>query len=105
MTIAIPTIGGLLDEYLTSCEVFTIFNSDQDKNIVNSEILCTPQGCDCKCDIAYILQQKGVEVMLVGTIGDKEIGLLKQHGIKVYKGFSGGVKIAVTSFLSERYID
>lgn len=99
MKIAIPTIGALLDEYLTSCEVFTIFITDKDKRIVSSEILCTPQGCDCKCDIAYMLQQKGIEAMLVGEIGQKEIGILKQHGIKVYKGFSGAVKDIVETFL------
>jgi predicted Fe-Mo cluster-binding NifX family protein len=100
MKIAIPTIGSLLDELLVHCEVFTLFSVDENNNIYHSEIFCTPQGCDCKCNIPYLLQQKGVTVMLAGKIGDNECELLKQHNIKVVKGYSGNINIVIYSFLN-----
>lgn len=36
MKIAVPTIGGILDEYFESCEVFTIFTIDDSYNIIES---------------------------------------------------------------------
>jgi predicted Fe-Mo cluster-binding NifX family protein len=103
MKVAIPTIGGILDEFLTSCEVFTILAIDDDNKVNDTEIMCTPQGCDCKCNIAYLLQQKGVTVMLVGNIGKTEIDALKKHDIMVHKGFSGHVSKISEEFLSGTY--
>jgi predicted Fe-Mo cluster-binding NifX family protein len=101
MKIVIPTIGSLLDENLKSCEVFTIFTVNESNKIVDSEILCTPQGCDCKNNISLIIQQKGVSIMLAGTLPEYARGTCKQHGITVYLGYSGNVHLVSETFLLE----
>jgi len=99
MKIAIPTVGSIIDEYLMSCEVFTVFTIDESKNIVDSEILCTPQGCDCTSNIPYLLQEKGVSVMLAGNFTEMATGICKQHGITVYPGYSGNIREIVYAYL------
>lgn len=101
MKIVVPTIGGMLDENLTFCEVFTIFSVNESNKIVDSEILCTPQGCDCKNNIPLTLQQKGVTIMLAGTMPEYVKNVCKQHGIKVYQGYSGNVLVVAETFLLE----
>ena len=102
MKIAIPTIGSILDEYFTSCEVFTIFTIDDSNNIVDSELLFTPEGCDCKNNIPLIMQQKGVTIMLAFKLPEHADGVCSQHGITPYLGYSGNVKDVVELFIKQR---
>jgi predicted Fe-Mo cluster-binding NifX family protein len=99
MKIAIPTIGEILDEYFKSCEVFTIFSIDNSYNIVDSEILYTPEGCDCKNNIPLIMQQKGISVILAYELPEHAEEICSQHGIKVYLGYSGMLHEVVGAFL------
>lgn len=101
MKIAIPTIGGILDEYFDKCEVFTIFTVDKEKKITDTEILCTPEGCDCKNNIPLIMQQKGVTVMLAYRLPKHEDGVCAKYGITVFLGYSGKVKQVVEDFLTK----
>ncbi len=101
MKIVVPTIGGMLDENLAFCEVFTIFSVNDSSKIVNKEILYTPQGCDCKNNIPLTLQQKGVTIMLAGTMPEYAKDICKQHGIKVHQGYSGNVLDVAETFLLE----
>ncbi len=101
MKIAVPTIGGILDEYFKSCEVFTIFSVDENLNIIDSEILCTLEGCDCKNNIPLIMQQKGVTVMLAYKLPEHGNDVCNQHGIKPYLGYKGDVSEVVETFLNE----
>jgi predicted Fe-Mo cluster-binding NifX family protein len=101
MKIAVPTTGSILDEYLKFCEVFTIFTVDETNKIVDSEILSTPQGCDCKNNIPSVMQQKGVTVMLAGKLPEYAYETCKQYGIKVYLGYSGDVRTVAETFLRE----
>jgi len=99
MKIAVPTIGGILDEYFDSCEVFTIFSVDDSYNIVDSELLYTPEGCDCKNNIPLIMQQKGVTVMLAYKLQEHDDDTCLQYGIKVYLEYYGNVREVVDTFL------
>ncbi len=101
MKIAVPTIGGILDEYFNKCEVFTIFTVDDSNNIIDSELLCTPEGCDCKNNIPLIMQQKGVTVMLAYKLPEHADGTCSQHGITLYLGYSGNVKDVVESYIKQ----
>ncbi len=105
MKIVIPTIGSLLDENLNYCEVFTIFSVNASIKIIDSEILCTPQGCDCKNNIPLIMQQKGVTIMLAGSIPDYAEEVCIKFGIKVYKGYSGEINSVALSFLNNRMLN
>lgn len=102
MKIAVPTTGSILDEYFSSCEVFTIFTVDDSNNIVNSELLCTPEGCDCKNNIPLIMQQNGVTVMLAYKLPEHAGGICSQYGIKVYLEYSGNVRDVVQAFLNKK---
>lgn len=102
MKIAVPTIGSILDEYFSSCEVFTIFAIDDSNKIIDSELLCTPEGCDCKNNIPLIMQQKGVTVMLAYKLPEHADGVCSQYGIKVYLDYSGNVRDVVQSFLNKK---
>lgn len=101
MKIAVPTIGSMLDEYFYRCEVFTIFTVDDSNQIVDSELLFTPEGCDCKNNVPLIMQQKGVTVMITNVLPEHEDGACGKYGITVHLGYKGEVREVVKDFLQK----
>jgi predicted Fe-Mo cluster-binding NifX family protein len=99
MKIAIPTRGNLVDDHFGHCEVYTVFSVDENKKIISSEMLPSPQGCGCKSNIAEVLKQKGVSVMLAGNMGGGALNVLNSHGIEVYRGCTGDVRQLTEAFL------
>ena len=99
MKVAIPTRGNVVDDHFGHCEAYTVFSIDENKKIIGSEMLPSPQGCGCKSDIASVLQQKGVSVMLAGNMGGGALNVLNSHGIDVYRGCSGDVRQLTEAFL------
>ena len=99
MKIAIPTRGNVVDGHFGHCEAYTVFNIDDNKKIISSEMLPSPQGCGCKSNIAAILKEKGVSVMLAGNMGNGALNVLNSQGIEVYRGCSGDVRQLTESFL------
>ena len=99
MKIAIPTIGEMVDEFFKSCEVFTIFTINKDYKIIDSEILYTPEGCDCKNNIPLILQQKGVSIILANNVPEHAGEICHKHGIELNLGHSGKLADVVNNFL------
>jgi len=99
MKLAIPTRGNLVDDHFGHCEAYTVFSIDENKNIISSEMLPSPQGCGCKSNIATILQQKGVSIMLAGNMGNGALNVLNSHGIEVYRGCSGDILLLIEEFL------
>ena len=71
MKIALPSRNNNIDDHFGHCEYFTVFTVDsQNKEITDSETVESPVGCGCKSNIASILAEKGVKVMLAGNMGD-----------------------------------
>lgn len=105
MKIAVPTRGNLVDEHFGQCETYTIFSIDQNKKIINSEIIPSPQGCGCKSNIAGVLKEKGVTVMLAGNMGGGAVNVLNNHGIDVYRGCAGDVRQLTEAFLDGVVMD
>jgi len=101
MKIAVPTIGGLLDDYFYSCEVFTIFTVDDAAKIVDTEILYTPEGCDCKNNIPLIMQQKGVSILLANKMPEYAEGVCTKYGMTIYLDYTGTVTEVVQAFLQK----
>jgi predicted Fe-Mo cluster-binding NifX family protein len=99
MKVAVPTRGNLVDDHFGHCEAYTVFTTDENKKIIHSEILPSPQGCGCKSNIAGVLQQLGVSVMLAGNMGGGALNVLNYHGITVYRGCSGDVRLLTEAFL------
>ena len=98
MKIAVPTRDGRVDDHFGHCDHYTIFTIE-DHRIVAREELPSPQGCGCKSGIAADLQQKGVEVMLAGNMGEGAKQILTKHHIRVIRGCSGPVEPLVAAYL------
>ena len=97
--VAVPTRGNVVDDHFGHCEAYTVFTTDENKKIISSEMLPSPQGCGCKSNIASVLQQKGVSVMLAGNMGGGALNVLNNHGIEVFRGCSGDVRQLAEAFL------
>jgi predicted Fe-Mo cluster-binding NifX family protein len=105
MKIAIPTRGNFVDNHFGHCEAYTVFTIDENKIITSSEILPSPQGCGCKSNIASVLQQKGVSIMLAGNMGNGALNVLTSHGIEVYRGCTGDIHKVAEGFLKGQIDD
>jgi len=105
MKIAVPTRGNEVDDHFGHCESYTVFSIDENKNIISSEILPSPQGCGCKSNIAAVLKEKGVGVMIAGNMGNGALNVLKSQGIEVYRGCSGDVRQVAETFLQGKLND
>jgi predicted Fe-Mo cluster-binding NifX family protein len=103
MKIAVPTRGTNVDEHFGQCEFYTVFNINEEKKIDKTDLLPSPQGCGCKSNIAGVLRQMDVTIMLAGNMGDGAVNVLQNNGIQVYRGCSGDVRKVVELFL-EGYI-
>ncbi|HAF28528.1 MAG TPA: dinitrogenase iron-molybdenum cofactor biosynthesis protein [Bacteroidales bacterium] len=99
MKIAIPTRNNNVDEHFGHCEYYTIFSIDENKNVVEKEVIDSPQGCGCKSDIAGILQQKGVKLLLAGNMGAGAMSKLNTFGIDVLRGCAGDVQAVTEAYL------
>jgi predicted Fe-Mo cluster-binding NifX family protein len=99
MKIALPTTGNVVDEHFGHCQEYTVLTIDDSKQIKQVEVLPSQQGCGCKSNIASILQQKGVTLMLAGNMGTGAVNVLANHGIEVLRGCSGDVMKIAESYL------
>ena len=99
MKIAVPTRGTNVDEHFGQCEYYTIFSINDKQSIEKSEILPSLQGCGCKSNIAGVLRQMGVTILLAGNMGDGAVNVLQYQGIQVYRGCTGDVKEVTKLFL------
>ena len=98
--IAIPTRENNVDDHFGHCESYTIYTIDASGSVTNKESLPLPQGCGCKSNIASVLQEKGVSVMLAGNMGNGAFNVLTNHNMKVYRGCSGSVEALVKRFVA-----
>jgi predicted Fe-Mo cluster-binding NifX family protein len=105
MKIALPTRQNLIDDHFGHCEYFTIFTVDNNKAIVNEETIASPSGCGCKSNIAQILAEKGVKVMLAGNMGEGAVRVLNNSGIEALRGCSGDVKTVALKWLAGSLTD
>jgi predicted Fe-Mo cluster-binding NifX family protein len=105
MKIALPSKNNLVDSHFGHCEYFTVFTVDENKNIIAEEKVDSPVGCGCKSNIAGVLAELGVTVMLAGNMGDGAVNVLKSNGISVIRGCSGNVKNVAEAFLSGKITD
>ncbi|MDP4108255.1 MAG: NifB/NifX family molybdenum-iron cluster-binding protein [Bacillota bacterium] len=105
MKIAVPTRGNNVDEHFGHCEYYTIFSINEKHEIEKADILPSPQGCGCKSNIASVLRQMDVKVLLAGNMGEGAVNVLQSQGITVYRGCSGDVKTVTESFLEGQIAD
>lgn len=91
MKIAVPTKENYVSDHFGHCDAYTIFSVNETGKIVDAELLPGVEGCGCKSNIAAVLKDKGVNVMLAGNMGQGAFINLSNAGIRVYRGCGGDV--------------
>jgi len=105
MKIAIPTRNNMVDDHFGHCESYTIYTIDNNKNVTSKENMQSPAGCGCKSNIAGVLKQDGVSIMLAGNMGEGAFQMLNRFGIEVVRGCTGDTDKLVKEFLEDKLID
>lgn len=105
MKIALPSRDNRIDGHFGHCEYFTVFTINESRAIVSEEIIPSPAGCGCKSNIAQLLAQKGVTVMLAGNMGDGAVHVLNHSGIAVVRGCAGDVKTVAQNWIQGNLAD
>ena len=100
MKVAIPTRDDFVDNHFGHCAEYTIYTTGDNHTIFSKETLPSPQGCGCKSNIASVLQEMGVTVLLAGNMGTGALNVLSNHGIQVYRGCSGSTDELIKRYLS-----
>lgn len=105
MKIAVPVNGSKVEEHFGMCGGYLVFSSEN--SIVHDavEYISAASVCGCKSNIAAVLQQKQVTVMLAGTMGNGAFNVLINHGITVYRGLSGDARQCVTDYINKKVAD
>ncbi|MDX2414148.1 MAG: NifB/NifX family molybdenum-iron cluster-binding protein [Bacteroidales bacterium] len=98
--IAIPTNGTVVDEHYGHCEFYTIYSIESDNSIARKQMMPSPAGCGCKSNIASILADMGVSILLAGNMGEGAVNNLAEAGLDVYRGFVGNTEDALKAFLN-----
>lgn len=105
MIFAIPTRDGMVDSHFGHCAYYTVIETNDEKEIVKTYTLDSPEGCGCKSNIAYQMQEMGITVMLAGNIGQGAFNKLGSCDIEVIKGCSGEVMQLAKDYLAGNVID
>jgi predicted Fe-Mo cluster-binding NifX family protein len=105
MKLAVPTThDNQVDSHFGHCEFFTVFTVE-DGEIKNSQIVDSPEGCGCKSNIASVLREMGVEIMLAGNMGGGAVNVLNNNGIAVIRGCEGDATSLVNNFITGELVD
>ena len=106
MKIAIPiTTSNKIDDHFGHCESYNVYHVSEKNEILIVQSIKSPQGCGCKSNIASVLANEGVTVMLAGGIGGGAINVLNNEGIKVIRGCIGDPLEALKKYLDGSLID
>ncbi|MEI6821646.1 MAG: NifB/NifX family molybdenum-iron cluster-binding protein [Bacteroidota bacterium] len=104
--IAIPvTINNQVDDHFGHCEFYGVYTISNNNEIVDLDTIKSEQGCGCKSNIAGVLADKGVTIMLAGGIGGGAINVLNTWGIQVIRGCSGNALEVVQLFVDGKITD
>lgn len=100
MRIAVPTKANQVDDHFGHCEYFTIFELNENKEVIGRERLESSSECGCQSNLAELLAERKVDVMLAAGIGDGAIRKLNAQAIEVIPGFHGPVDEVVQNYLT-----
>ena len=106
MKIAVPiTRSNQIYGHFGHCEFFNVFTISDNSEIVDVQTIKSEQGCGCKSNIAAVLAEGGVSIMLAGGIGGGAINVLNNSGIKVIRGCSGNAADIVKLYVDGKIND
>jgi len=97
--IAVPTRNDIVDAHFGHCEYYSIYTIDEDDKINDMELFSAPQGCGCKSNLASVLAEKGVRLMLAGNMGLGAVNVLQSNEIDVIRGCEGKVIDVINQYL------
>lgn len=104
--IAVPiTNNDQIDDHFGHCEYYGIYTISEQNEIVEVQSIKSEQGCGCKSNIASVLSENGVGIMLAGGIGAGAINVLNKWGIQVVRGCTGNAINIVQQFIDEQISD
>lgn len=104
--IAIPVnSNNQLEDHFGQCEYYEIYTVSDKNEIFEVETLASEQGCGCKSNIASVLAEHDVSVMLAGGIGAGAINVLNKCNIEVVRGCSGNTNEIVKQYLEGEILD
>jgi predicted Fe-Mo cluster-binding NifX family protein len=104
--IAIPVDkNNQIEDHFGKCDFYEIYTVVEENKIAEVKTLKAEQGCGCKSNIANVLAENGVTLMLAGGIGQGAINVLNQCNIDVIKGCTGETKEIVKQFLEGAILD
>ena len=87
----------MVDDHFGHCAYYTVVTLDE-QNEVGRERLDSPEGCGCKSNIASVMQEMGITLMLAGNMGMGAYNKLNAHGISVVRGCHGKVEEVLKAF-------
>lgn len=104
--IAIPVNeSNQIEDHFGQCNYYGVFTVSDDNEVQKIQSIESEQGCGCKSNIASVLAENGVSVMLAGGIGTGAINVLNNNNIEVIKGCSGDIEDIVNQYLKGEIID
>lgn len=96
--LAIPTRDGMVDDHFGHCVYYTVVTLSDDNEVLNTERLDSPEGCGCKSNIASVMQEMGITLMLAGNMGMGAYNKLNAHDIHVIRGCKGNVEDVLKAY-------
>lgn len=101
--IALATKNDSLDCHFGHCQYFTVYSVDMvNKAILGNDRIDAPSGCGCSSNIASVLKDHGINVLLTNNIGGKVLARLEANDIDVLIGCTGPVYEATLDWLHGR---
>jgi len=97
--------NNMIDGHFGHCEYYSVFTISDTNEIIKEETIKSEQGCGCKSNIATVLADKGVSIMLAGGIGNGAINVLNRSGIDVVRGCSGISEQVVKEYIAGQITD
>jgi len=94
-----------IEDHFGHCEFYEIYSVIEGGKIVEIKSIESAQGCGCKSNIASVLAENGVTIMLAGGIGQGAINVLNACNIQVIRGCSGNTQEIMKQFLEGKILD
>ncbi len=103
MKIAIPTKNNQVDDHFGHCDYFSVYELNENKEIIGKSELKTTKECGCKSNLAEALAAENITVMLASGIGQGAVQKLKLQNIEVIAGFKCTVEEALDKYIRNDY--
>lgn len=94
--IAISITEGNVSEHFGRCEEFVLVDTENNKVISENKEKNPGHKLGF---LPKFLEEKGIDIVLTGGIGNKAIDIFNEFGIKVYSGIKGDYEDVIDKFL------